>query len=100
MSKSKKPYQMSVYVPSKGYKKTNMESVPHVFLDLDGVAMDTQTYPTLCTACVKFPDRRTAVVHFSVHVNGSKVVAIVAAGGKTREVRKSVCVPAWNRKFL
>lgn len=95
--KSIAPYEISHWTPVKGFEKTGMQTVPQVFIDLDADAMDSQTYPTLCTACVKFSDGKTAFVHFALNVSGSKVVGVITAGGRSRDVSKRVNVPVWDR---
>lgn len=92
-----KPYKASMWNPDNKFQETEMQTVPQVFIDLDAVAMDSQTYPTLCTACVKFPDGKTAYVHFAVNVSGSKVVGVITSGGRSRDVSKRVVVPVWDR---
>lgn len=73
---------------------------PRIWVDLDSDVMANQR-ETICTATVKFPDGKSAVVHFDVHVNDNgKVEARVTAGHATRDVVRAVNVPAWNRRHV
>lgn len=76
------------------------DAAPHIFVDLDADTLESHSQQTVCTAVVKFNGDLSAVLHLSVRVRDGKVTGYVTAGGKTRDVVKTVNVPVWKRTHV
>jgi hypothetical protein len=62
--------------------------------------LDRHSEQSLGRIIVKFSGNRTAVVHFSLRVDGEKVTAKLTAGRRHGETIKTVNVPVWSRTHL